>query len=475
MADDRAAIERDVIGNIWTTDETYRNLLYLCDDLGSRFCGSPSEHQGAEFLLSKMRDYGLHNAHLEEFPVYTWERGACELTVLDPLPRAYDVISMPYCGSCDITGELIDAGEGERVDYERLGDAVRGKVVLTDAETNTGPGQRASHRAEKFRFAIEAGAIACIFTNRNPGLLPISGALYARTPGGPNDADHEAPAPGVGVSFETGQALRRILDRGATTVQLRARNQTRLSRSYNVIGDVPGSAGTANEVVLFGGHYDGHDVAQGAADDGAGTLVGLEIGRALAPYGGRLKRTLRIICFGSEETGLLGSWQHADTYYAEGVNERLRFVMNLDGAGRGMGGSESIAVTGDKTLMPYFEEFAREHHYSFEVASRVSPHSDHFPFFLKGIPSATLSSRDWTAGMIGRGWGHTAADTVDKVHLRGMQAAAALGARLALALTMDDQLPFSLRSQDEVRGLLADADRLDVFEHHWARANRADV
>lgn len=163
MAGDRAAIERDVIGKVWTTDETYRNLLYLCDDLGSRFCGSPSEHKAAEFLVEKMRSYGLHNVHLEEFPVYTWERGTCALEVLEPLPRAFDVISMPYCGSCDITGELIDAGEGEPADYERLGDAAQGKLVLTDAETNTGPGQRASHRAEKFRFAIEAGAIAVIF------------------------------------------------------------------------------------------------------------------------------------------------------------------------------------------------------------------------------------------------------------------------------------------------------------------------
>ena len=475
MAEDRAAIERDIIGKVWTTDETYRNLLYLCDDLGSRFCGSPSEHRAAEFLVEKMRSYGLHNVHLEEFPVYTWERGTCRLDVLDPLPRAFDVIAMPYCGSCDVTGELIDVGEGEPADYERLGDITQGKIILTDAETNTGPGQRASHRAEKFRFAIEAGAVAVIFTNRNPGLLPISGALYAKNPGGDEDADHESPVPGVGVSFETGQALRRVLDRGATTVRLQAQNRTYLSRSYNVIGDVPGSGATANEIVLFGGHYDGHDVAQGAADDGAGTLVGLEVGRVMAPYGGQLKRTLRIICFGSEETGLLGSWRHADSYFAEDAREQLRFVMNLDGAGRGMGGQDTVAVTGDASLVPYFERFAEEQHYAFEVTTRVSPHSDHFPFFLKGVPSATLNSRDWTSGMIGRGWGHTAADTVDKVHLRGMQSSAAFAARVALALTMDDELPFVDRSQDEVRGLLEQAGRLDVFEHHWARANRADV
>lgn len=463
---DLETIERHILGEVWTTDEMMRNLIHLCDDLGHRFGGSASEHQGAEFLVQKMRDYGIKNAHLEEFPVYTWDRGPCTLTVTSPVEREVTTIAMPYTGTATLEGTLIDAGEGEQADYERLGDAVKGNIVLTDAETAS-----RSHRTDKYRWAVEAGAAAVIFMNRNPGLLHITGALYAKNPGGPNDSDHEAPVPGLGITFESGQYLRRLLDRGAVTVRIATENTTRLSHSYNVVGDIAGSD-LAHEVLLFGGHYDGHDVAQGAADDGAGTLVGLETARLLAPFDGQLRRTVRVICYGCEEIGLIGSWAHAETYQDDASRETLRFSMNLDGAGRGSGGLERISVTKDDDWAQYFNDFARDHHYNLEVSQRLSPHSDHFPFFLAGYPSATLQSQDATAGMIGRGYGHTEADTVDKLTLRGLQMAAAVSARIAANMALADELPDGRRERDEIKSILEAEGLENTLDHHWGRDNR---
>ena len=462
-------IDQHIIGEAWTTDEMWRNLLHLCDDLGHRFGGSSSEHAAAEFLMEKMRAYGLSDVHLEEFPVYTWDRGRCELTVTAPDTRTLTAIAMPYCGSGTWTGTLIDAGEGEREDYEQLGDIVRGNIVLTDAETAS-----RSHRTDKYRWAHEAGASAVIFLNRNPGLLHITGALYAQNPGGPSDADHEAPIPAIGITFESGEMLRRLLDRGDVSVAIELENTTRLSHSYNVVGDIPGGS-RANEIVLFGGHYDGHDIAQGAADDGAGTLVGLEAGRLLAPFAGDLDRTVRIICYGCEEIGLIGSWAHADTYDSEGVRDRLVFSMNLDGAGRGDGGRDSVTVTRDAEWVDYFSGLTADLAYEYEVRDNLSVHSDHFPFFLKGYPSATMRSLDATAGMIGRGYGHTEADTVDKVTPRGLQMGAVLAARVAARLACADELPESRRTSDEIAEILAADEMSHVIDHHWGRDNRADV
>ncbi|CAN5488903.1 M28 family metallopeptidase [soil metagenome] len=469
MACDFSKIDRHIVGEAWTTDEMWRNLLHLCDDIGHRFGGSASEHAGAEFLLEKMRAYGLSNPHLEEFPVYTWDRGACELTITKPHHREITSIAMPYCGSGTFEGELFDVGEGEQADYERLGDAVRGKFVLTDAETAS-----RSHRTDKYRWAHEAGASAVVFLNRNPGLLHITGALYAQNPGGPTDADHEAPIPGIGITFESGQLLRRMLDRGPVKVRLHLENTTRLSHSYNVVGDIPGGE-KADEIVLFGGHYDGHDIAQGAADDGAGTLVGLEAGRLLAPFAGELDRTVRIICYGCEEIGLIGSWAHADTYDDESVGERLVFSMNLDGAGRGSGGQDSVTVSRDGDWVNYFTNLSEELGYDYEVSDNLSVHSDHYPYFLKGYPSATMRSRDATAGMIGRGYGHTEADTVDKVTPRGLQMGAVFAARVAARLACIDELASGRRSTDDVRSILEDDDNLGVLEHHWGWDNRPAV
>ncbi len=464
------AIERRVLGEVWTSDAIYRHLRHLCDDLGARFGGSASEHAAAAYLLQQMRGYGLQRVHLEEFPVYTWERGACELDLVAPVERRFSAIAMPFSGSGDFAGELVDVGEGESADFARAGDAVRGKIVLSAAETNR-PGEVALHRTDKYRLAVEAGAAGYVFVNKNPGLLHITGALYARNPGGAEDTDHEAPIPAVGVTFEAGSLIRRLAERGPAQVRLHLQNRTYRSHSANVVGDIPGGE-RPEEIVLFGGHYDGHDIAQGAADDAAGTLVGLEVGRVLAPFAGQLRRTVRIICFGYEELGLGGSWRHAERYAPTDSAETLRFVMNLDGAGRGGGGQERITATGDAALEAYFRGLPAKLRYDFEVANRISAHSDHFPFFLAGFPSATLSSRDATAGMVGRGYGHTEGDTVDKVSLRGLQMGAAFAARVALALATVDPFPVERRDEAAVRAVLERADQAHFLVHHWGRANR---
>ena len=65
------------------------------------------------------------------------------------------------------------------------------------------------------------------------------------------------------------------------------------------------------------------------------------------------------------------------------------------------------------------------------------------------MPSGTLGSRP-TPGMVGRGWGHTPADTVDKINPKALQAAAALAARLLLRLSFDESFPGKHRTRAEM-------------------------
>ncbi|MFW6075879.1 MAG: M28 family peptidase [Chloroflexota bacterium] len=451
-------MEKDIVGTIWTSDNAYETLRELCDEIGHRFGGSESEKAGAEFLANKMKEYGLENVRIEEFPMATWERGEAKMTLLEPVERDISCISLPYCPAANLEGELLDVGDGEEDDFERLGDQVRGKIVISAAETNR-PGERGSHRTDKYRWAHERGAIGYIYVNQNPGLLRITGSLRGRNPQGDTAEDREAPIPAVGVSFESGSLILRMMKRGTGKVKLELDNRTYMTNSRNVIGEIPGSE-KPEEVILLGGHFDGHDVAQGAGDDGAGAITGLEVGRALAPFKGKLKRTVRIICFGSEELGLLGAWHHAE----QTDPDSYRFVMNLDGAGRGQGGHERLVLSGWDDLKEYFENWADEHHYNFEIINQLNSHSDHFPFAVRGIPNGTLNSVDATAGMIGRGWGHTEADTFDKIHPRGLQMAAALVARIAATLAQDDEYPAKRRSIDEVREQLEEEGLLERVE-----------
>lgn len=302
--------DKHILGEVWTSNTAYDNLQHLCDDIGHRFAGSQLEHQAAEFLADRMRQYGLENVRLEEFQMASWERGECKLWMTAPVEQEVSAIALPYCPSADFEAEMVDVGEGEKPDFERLADQIQGKIVLTDAETNK-PGERKSHRIDKFNWAVERGAQAIVYMNQNPGLLRITGSIPGTMAKSQVAENREAPIPGIGISFEAGKALRRLARKGQPKLKLRTSNKTYNSTSANVIGEITGTE-KPDEVILLGGHYDGHDVAQGAGDDGAGTIVGLEAGRALAGLKGQLKRTVRVICFGAEEVGLLGAWHHAE-------------------------------------------------------------------------------------------------------------------------------------------------------------------
>lgn len=451
-------MERQIIGDIWTSNESYDTLREICDDIGHRFGGSESERKGAEFIKKKLESYGLENVRIEEFPMSSWERGPATLKLTAPVEHDFSCVSLPYCPSADISADLLDIGDGELADFERLADQIAGKVVISASETNR-PGERGSHRIDKYNWAVEHGAVGYIYINQNPGLLHITGSIPGRNPHGKTAADREAPIPAVGVSWESGSMILRLLQRGAGKVELKTTDRTYDSTSRNVIGEIVGSE-KPNEVVLMGGHFDGHDIAQGAGDDGAGAVTGMEAARALATLKGKIKRTIRVICFGSEELGLIGAWHHAATTDPDSYV----FVMNLDGAGRGQGGQEQLNLSGWDELLTYFNEFGDEHHYSFTVRNQLNSHSDHFPFAVRGIPNGTLNARDTSAGMIGRGWGHTEADTFDKLSLRGLQMSAILVARLMLKMAQDDNFPAERRAVGEVRKQLDEAGLLARLE-----------
>lgn len=435
------AADREIIGDVFTSDASYQLLLQLCDVCGNRFAGSASERKAADAIAEAMRANGLENVHLEPFPITAWTRGTTTLRMTAPVAREFSTLALPYSPACDLTAEMIDCGGGEQEDFARLGDAVQGKIAVCAAETgNWLTAKKVSHRTDKYRWAVAAGAVGFIFINQNPGQLRITGSIF------PN-----APIPGIGVSWETGNAILRLAKHGDhPTLQIHDTGTSKEVTTHNVVGELPGD-GSTDAFIITGAHYDAHDIADGAGDDGAGTCTLVEAGRALVGVRKDLVRGIRFVAFGAEEVGLYGAWAHRDRHSDELA--RVRYMLNLDGAGQGGGGAEIMSLTGTPEILPWFAGLADELVYKFDVADRFAGHSDHFPFALAGVPAGTLSSRDARQGMIGRGWGHTEADTVDKVSLRGLQMAAILTARVLLRLstTPDAAWPGRHRTPAELR------------------------
>ncbi len=100
-----------------------------------------------------------------------------------------------------------------------------------------------------------------------------------------------------------------------------------------------------------------------------------------------------------------------------------------------------------------FKSWSDEMALEYEVGQSVHAFSDHFPFFMAGVPTGGMQAV--RRSMEGRGYGHTRYDTLDKVSLTSLREAAAMAARLALRIASADDWPVSDRDPEVVTELLA--------------------
>lgn len=435
-------LDHYLIGEAWTSTEAYANLEKLCE-FGSRFAGSPSGRMARDFILEKFKEYGLSDAHVEPFDFLVWSRGECALKMLAAMPRTMrSAISLVYSPNAEhLRAEVVDCGIGSEQDFAKHPEgALGGKIAMV---TTANPENRPPiHRREKYGRAVAAGAVGFIYVNHKPGLLAETGSLR---PG------RLAEIPAVGVSYEDGWELARWCKRGNVVVELTINNHTEMGQGYHVVGEIQGQS---DEMIIAGAHYDGHDISQGARDDGTGTVVVLELARILAPLKGQLRRTVRLIAFDAEELGVLGSAEYVKAHLNDLGNVSL--MINLDGAA-GPIESHGFTSEGFKDTESVLRSYAKDFGYPLSLRDRVVTASDNFPFFMQGIPAICMMARTENPAL-GRGFGHTAADTLDKVAAVDLKAATMTIARMIVRLASHDGSLGARKSPAEIKQILLDQD-----------------
>lgn len=445
------ATDQKMVGDIYTSTEVMDNLTILCDDFGSRFGGTPGEKQAADFLAQKMRDYGLQAVHLAPVAYLGWRRGAATLEIIHPIQKSIPCISLPHSPAATVEAKLINMGDGAPADFDARAADIAGKIVLTSSVVSPNNSPRWIHRNEKYGRSMLAGATAFIFANHYSAYGPATGGIGYKGRAG--------KIPGISVSKEDGDFLRRMLNRhGALTLRLTTTDELFPATSWNVIGDLPGSDHPA-EIVMVGSHYDGHDIAQGAEDPASGTVSVLEAARVLAKYAHPLPRTVRFAFWGIEEIGLLGSKAYAHTHADE--LSAIRFYLNMDAAGAVKNRGINLNMWDD--LQPVFEAMSAEMAEPFNVGQSMMAHSDHYPFFMAGVPTGGIESIP--RALEGRGYGHTKFDTLDKVSLENLRGTAALAVRLLLRIAHDDRWQTKKRSPERVQAVLNTPEHQEELAH----------
>jgi len=440
-------IDVSILGEAMISDEGMDVLRTLCDVHGSRFAGSADERRAGDFLLDRMRAIGLSHVHAEPFRILGWRRGPHpRVQAVGPQKLAVDTLALPYCPATRQGGielELLSLGEGMPEDFARLRKQIKGKAVLVTSES---PAYypRWVHRAEKYARAVALGAKAFFFMNHYDGLLAPTGALRF---------NHRAEIPGLGIAKETGLRLLRLAAAGPIRLHIETFDRTLMLQSRNIVGELVGTE-RPDEIVVVGGHYDGHDISQGGDDNAGGVAAVMEAARLLAPHRAALKRTVRFTCFGSEEIGLLGGHDYVRAHAKELPKTRLMVNVDCIGGARGKG----FDFHGWDEAKKPLGDMAGEMHEGVGFASRPNPYSDHFPFIVAGVPNCGLGNVG--SAPAGRGYGHTAADTVDKVNRADLREAAALLARSLIRFANDPGWALPHKSRRQVRQML---DRFEII------------
>jgi aminopeptidase YwaD len=393
-----ASSRPDGVASPSISDLTERALVHLrelAEVLPPRVSGTEGELAAAEYIASEFRSYG-YDVQIQDFTATVRPRNGNHLQVTSPEPHFVRTNIFTGSGEGDVTGPLVYLGLGQESDLPEF--SLEGMVALV--ERGIVP------FIEKAANVFGAGASGMVVFNN-------TSEIFDGTLGDEFHLTFDRPA--VTISGLNGEALVAELENGPVNVNLRLVTDELPSR--NVVASWPGPT-IDGPVVILGGHYDAVPGSPGASDNGSGTATFLVLAEELA--GADLPFELRVIGFGSEELGLLGSKAYVASLDAA-EQDRIIAMLNFDALGSG-----SLEIGGHFALAGRGLEIADE--IGIPAIQGIEPpgaSSDHASFRDAGIPSMFFFGSDFS--LI-----HTPFDTIDAMDpkMMGQVAAITLGGLL---------------------------------------------
>src|SRR5215213_2033756 len=286
----------------------------LTTEVGQRLAGTEAEARARAWAVVKLRSLGFSNVRVETFDMPIWTRGPESVEIVGPFPQKLAIAALGNSASTGpqgITGEVV--GFDTLADLEAAPDAaVRGKIVFVShamprTQDGSGYGFFGGPRRQGPTIASRKGAIAIVIRS--------IGTDYHRNPhtGVMTFTEGVKPIPAGALTLPDAEQLQRILKRGKpVTMRLTLVSQATQGRSGNVIAEVPGRDPRLPPI-LVSGHLDSWDQGTGAIDDAAGLAIATAAAKRIMDTG-RPLRTIRIVWFGSEETGLWGGRDYQKRY-----------------------------------------------------------------------------------------------------------------------------------------------------------------
>jgi len=329
-AAEKPSVATDLREKAARSSRAFAIVKSLTDEVGPRMSGSPGDAKAVDWALAKMKELGLQNVRAERVMVPHWERGDASATIVGS-DRTLTLAALGGSVGGALEAEVLAVPSIEALNELPI-DKVTGKIVFFDkpmlrTKTGEGYGKAVDVRGKGAVAAAKRGAVAVLIRSvgTGPARLPHTGAMRY--------VDDVAKIPAAALAIADAELLHRAIDKGPVRVKLTLGcKQLEDAPSANVVGDVVGTE-KPDEIVLIGAHLDSWDLGDGAVDDGAGVAVVLETARLIRELPRRPRRTVRVVLFANEESGLRGANEYAKVHHDELGKHVLALESDL-GAGK---------------------------------------------------------------------------------------------------------------------------------------------
>ena len=328
-----------------------------------RMGGTEEELKAAKILMEEIEAAGL-KPELEAFEIEDAVLVKGELEVLEPFNKKYVVTAYKLSENTAEDGLVAPFYYAENMTEADVANC-KGKIVLVNGYLGM----------DLYKKLVRGGAAAFVTMSGNMLETEEDSDLFTRTLRDTLRLQGNMP----GANIRMTDAFD-IVKNGATKVKLTVINTPITRTSHNVVATIPGTE-KPEEIISFGAHYDSVEFSTGVYDNGAGSVINMEIMRHF--IANPPKRTIKFMRYGSEEMGLLGSkaWVKA---HEDELKDHI-YMINVDVAGSVIG-YDIARLLATKEATAHADLFMKRKGYACDVKQDIYS-SDSVPFADKGVPA----------------------------------------------------------------------------------------
>jgi len=326
----------------------------LMDGIGPRLTGSPNLKHANEWTRDQFTAMGCVNAHLEDWGEFGmgWRQLNTWVRMSAPDTAVFIAQAVPWSPSTKgaLSDQAVWVTAKEEKDLEKYKGKLSGKIVLFGDMRDVKPVdkplferqddaglkkiqeypvhvgeredflqqflKRIEFREKVTKFFVDehvSGVVVPSRDGRNNG--GSGGTIFDDSSYSSGfftyQREHAEPLPVVVMAIENyGRVYRLLKAHVPVTIEMDVETEFTgdHEHGFDTVAEIPGTdPKLKDEVVMVGGHLDSWASATGATDNGAGTVVAMEVMRILNTLKVQPRRTIRVALWTGEEQGLFGS------------------------------------------------------------------------------------------------------------------------------------------------------------------------